>query len=78
MRPLRALVVRLAGSFGIRRASDDDIRQALESHVDLATSENIRRGMTPAEARRQALVAAGSFANAAESVREEYRLVWVE
>jgi predicted permease len=78
MRPLRALVVRLAGSFGIRRASDDDIRQELESHVDLATSENIRRGMTPAEARRQALVAAGSFANAAESVREEYRLVWVE
>ena len=78
MRPFRALVLRLAGSFGTRSASDDDTRQELESHVDLASAENVRRGMTPADARRRALVAAGSLAGSAESMREEYRFVWVE
>ena len=82
MRGLRSLVVRLAASFGIRlsgpESSDDDIRSELESHIELETAENIRRGMAPGEARRQALVAAAGLTGAAESVRQQYRFVWLE
>jgi putative ABC transport system permease protein len=82
MRRLRALLLRLAGSFGIRvprsEFSDDDIRRELESHIELHTAENIRRGMAPADARRQALVAAAGVTRAAESMREQYRFVSLE
>src|SRR5262245_55843959 len=82
MRRLRALLIRLAGSFGLQRSgaasSDDDIRSELESHVQLETAENLRRGMSPSEARRQALVAAGGLADAAESMRQQYRFDWLD
>ena len=82
MRWLRALAIRLAGSFGFPlsapEASDDDIRSELQSHVALETAENIRRGMSPTQARRQALVANAGLTNAAESMRQQYRFVWLE
>lgn len=53
---------------------DDDTRAELESHVDLATDENVRRGMPVDEARRQALIASGGVANAEEAVRDRRRL----
>lgn len=48
---------------------DDDIRD----HVERQTQENIDLGMTPEEARRQALVKFGSMA----LVREDTRAVWI-
>ena len=82
MRHLRAALARLAGSFGFLgarpEASDDDMQAELESHLQMQTAENIRRGMTPADARRQALIAAGRLTSAAESMREQYRLPWLE
>jgi predicted permease len=82
MRRLRSLLVRLAGSFGFplggAESSDDDIRSELESHIDLETSENIRRGMAPTQARRQAVVASAGLTHAAESMRQQYRFVWLE
>ncbi len=41
-------------------------------------AENIRRGMDPEEARRQALLASGGLTQAAESVRDQRRLPWIE
>ena len=77
MRPLRAALARLAGVF--RRASfDEDIRAELEAHVEIETGENIRRGMHPTEARRQALVASGGLVVAAEAVRDQRGLPWLE
>jgi predicted permease len=48
---------------------DDDIRE----HIERETQDNIDRGMTPEEARRQALIRFGSVA----LVKEDTRAVWV-
>jgi predicted permease len=77
MRHLRAALARLAGLFTGHRA-DDDLREELQSHLAMETAENIRRGMTPDEARRQALVASGGLTQAAEAVRDQRGLPWVE
>ena len=77
MRHLRAMLARLAGVFPPRRA-DDDLREELQAHLDMETAENIRRGMPPDEARRQALLASGGLTQAAEAVREQRGLPWIE
>jgi hypothetical protein len=46
MRQLRAVLARIAGFFAGHRA-DDDLQAELQSHLDLETAENIRRGMQP-------------------------------
>jgi predicted permease len=60
------------------REDDRDVRDEMEAHVALETDENIRRGMSPGEARRKALVAARGLTIAAESVREARGLPWAE
>ena len=35
------------------RSAEDDLRDELQSHIELETAENIRRGMPPEEARRR-------------------------
>ena len=77
MRYLRAALARIAGLFTGPRA-DDDLRDELQAHLDMATAENIRRGMAPEEARRQALLASGGLTMAAEAVRDQRSLPWVE
>ena len=44
----------------------------------METAENIRRGMPPEEARRQALLASGGLTQAAEAVRDQRGLPWLE
>ncbi len=77
MRHLRAALARIAGFFTGHRG-DDDLRAELQSHLDMATAENIRRGMDPDAARRLALLASGGLAQAAESVRDQRGLPWIE
>ena len=77
MRQLRTAVARLAGLFRTRRA-DDDLRDELQAHLDFETAENIRRGMRPDEARRQALLASGGLTQAAEAVRDQRGVPWME
>jgi len=77
MRQLRAALRRLAGVFTKHRA-DDDLRDELHAHLEMETAENIRRGMQPDEARRQALLAAGGLTQAAEAVRDQRGLPWIE
>jgi len=77
MRYLRAALRRLAGVFTGHRA-DDDLTEELQSHLDMETAENIRRGMDPNEARRQALLASGGLTQAAEAVRDRRGLPWIE
>ena len=48
---------------------DHDIRE----HIEQETQDNIDRGMTPEEARRQAMLAFGNVA----LVKEDTRAVWV-
>src|SRR5438874_4719828 len=77
MRHVRAALARIVGLFTGKRA-DDDLLTELEAHLEMATAENIRRGMEPNEARRRAMLAAGGLTQAAESVRDRRRLPWVD
>ena len=51
-----------------RSRGDDRLREEIESHIARQTEDNIRAGMTPAEARRHARLKFG----AVEAVRESY------
>jgi predicted permease len=68
MRPLRAALMRLGELFR-RGPRDRELEYELESHLRLHIDDNVRAGMTPDEARRQALVRLGGV----ESVKEAYR-----
>ncbi len=74
---LRMAFARLRGLFA-DRADDDDLRAELEAHLEMETEENIRRGMAPDEARRQARIASGGLTQAAESVREQRGIPFIE
>src|SRR3990170_6603917 len=77
MRHLRAALAHIAGVFTSHRA-DGDLREELQAHLDMATAENIRRGMPPDEARRQAMLASGGLTQAVEAVRDQRGLPWIE
>ena len=77
MRQIRALLARLAGMFTKNRA-DDELKEELQSHLEMETAENIRRGMSPEDARRYALVASGGLTRAVEAVRDRRGLPWLE
>ncbi len=67
MRALKRLFTRLL-NFTMRHPGDQRIREEMESHIAFQTEENIRLGMTPAEARRQARLKFGPM----EALRETY------
>ncbi|MDQ3520577.1 MAG: ABC transporter permease, partial [Gemmatimonadota bacterium] len=77
MKHLRAALARVGGAF-TGRSADDDLRDELQAHLDMETAENIRRGMRPDEARRQALLASGGVTQAVEAVRDRRGLPWIE
>ncbi len=68
MRRLRAWLLRFAGLFHKGRR-DDDLVAEIESNLQLHADENLRRGMTPEEARRQAHIQFGGV----ETMKEDYR-----
>src|SRR5258708_24252354 len=69
MRSLRASLVRLFGLFG-RRRTDGELADELSAHLDLHIEDNIRAGMTPNDARRQALIALGGLEPTRDRVRD--------
>jgi hypothetical protein len=68
MKSLRRFFARLA-SVATRRAQDERLREEIEEHIALQTEENFRAGLSPVEARRQAMLKFGGV----EAVKEEYR-----
>lgn len=68
MKALRRCLRRLAGSM-TRHSGEVRLREEIDAHLALQTAENIRAGMTPEEARRQAILKFGPV----EAVKEEYR-----
>src|SRR5688572_19812517 len=77
MRALRAWIVRVIG-FVRPGDAERDFAEELQSHVDLHVEDNLRAGMTPEEARRQALVRLGSAASIAEAHRDRRGLPAVD
>jgi predicted permease len=70
MRQLRALWLRLFG----HREAQSDFDAELESHVALHTDEGVRAGLTPEEARRQALIKLGGEEQARQAYRDRATL----
>ncbi len=68
MRQIRALWMRIRGLF-TGRPEGDDFDAELASHIDLDADEGVRAGLSPEEARRQALIRLGG----AEQTRQAYR-----
>lgn len=77
MSRLRAAMARLMGML-TRGTNDDDLRAELQSHLEMETAEYVRRGMSPDAARRKALVASGGLTLAAEAVRAQRGVPWLE
>jgi len=75
---VRAALRRVRGTIDPGSGSDDDIRAELDAHLEMATAENISRGMAPDEARRRALLDSGGLTLASEAVRDQRGLPWLE
>ncbi len=65
MRFLRRFLIRLS-NFATRRSADQRLQEEIAEHLALQTDENLRAGMPPSEARRQAALKLG----AAQAIRE--------
>src|SRR5580704_1131438 len=68
MRFLRRFIARLGNSVA-RRREDERMREEIEEHLALQTAENLRAGLSPTEARRQAVLKFG----AVEAIKGDYR-----
>jgi len=77
MRHLRAWFVRFGGFFR-RNHSEREIATEMESHLQMHIADNLRAGMSAAEARREALMKLGGVEQTKEMVRERRRLPLLE
>jgi cell division protein FtsX len=62
-------------SFFHKQQRDAELEAELAVHLELAVEENMRRGLTPEEARRQALIHFGGVEQAKEQQREARGLI---
>src|SRR5262245_25271144 len=68
MRALKRSLARLSALLTWRQ-QEQRLREELEEHIALSTEDNLRAGLSPAEARRQALLKFGSL----EATKDAYR-----
>src|SRR6202171_5580190 len=74
---LRTVTARLKGLFG-RREREHELEEELRGHLDALTEENIRRGMTPEEARYAARREFGGIEQTKERYREQRGLPFLD
>ena len=77
MKAVRRFFTRLF-STAAGRAQEERIREEIEGHIALQTEENLRAGMSPVEARRQAMLKFGGVEAMKEQYRAERGLVVIE
>jgi predicted permease len=68
MKSLRRFLKRV-GNLVTKRSQDERLSEEIEGHIALQTDENLRAGLSPVEARRQAMLKFGGV----EGMKEEYR-----
>jgi putative ABC transport system permease protein len=71
------LGLRLLGIFRARRP-EDDFAAEIESHLALHTDDGIRAGLSPEEARRQALIRLGGAEQTRQAHRERRTFPWLD
>jgi putative ABC transport system permease protein len=74
---IRVLGQRIRGLFS-RRRLDEEFQQELDTHLEMLTEENLRRGLSPEEARRTARVQLGGITQLRETNREIWGFPWIE
>ena len=77
MRSLRAWVTRLRGLFK-KELRERELSAEMESHLQLHIEDNLRAGMSPAQARREALMKLGGIEQTKENYRERRGLPLLE
>src|SRR6266436_5576282 len=77
MRAFRAWLLRLGAMFR-REPGDTELREELASHLQMHIDDNVRAGMTPGDARREALMKLGGVPQTEERVRERRGLPMLE
>jgi predicted permease len=77
MRSVRAWFHRIAGLFK-KESREREISAEMESHLVMHIEDNLRAGMRPEEARRQALIKLGGVEQTKESCRERRGLPLLE
>jgi predicted permease len=61
-----------------RGRRDRELDEELAFHLEMATQENLRRGLTPEEARRQAYLRLGGVAQVREATRDARGIRWFD
>ena len=77
MKSLRRFFARLA-SLATRRAQDERLKEEIEEHLSLQIAENLRAGLSPVEARRQAMLKFGGVEAMKQDYRAERGLLFIE
>ena len=77
MRQLQAWLLRLGGLFQ-KDQRDAEFSSELESHLQMHIDDNLRLGMTPDEARRQAMIQFGGIESSKEAYRDQRGLPVLE
>ncbi|HEX4378489.1 MAG TPA: ABC transporter permease, partial [Candidatus Acidoferrum sp.] len=78
MRGIRAWFLRLRNFLHRDNGAENDFAAEMLSNLQLHIDENLRRGMSPEEARREALMRLGGVAQTEEMVRDRRSLPWLE
>jgi hypothetical protein len=76
MNSMRRAWMRLRGTLS-REGLDNDLANEMETHILMQTEDNLRRGMSPQEARRGALLKFGGVDQTREAYRDQrgFRLI---
>jgi putative ABC transport system permease protein len=77
VKSLRRFLARLS-NFATSRRADERLQAEIEEHLALQIEENLRAGLTPPEARRQAKVKFGSTETVMEDYQAERGLPFIE
>src|SRR5678816_2238899 len=77
MRRLREWIARFGGLFDKER-KDRELEEEIESHLQFYIEDNLQSGMTPQEARRQAMIKLGGIDSTKEAYRDQRGLPLLE
>src|SRR5205823_3343162 len=77
MKSLRRFLTRVFNS-AARHAQEERLREEITEHIALQTEENLRAGLSPMQARRQAMLKFGGVEAVKEDYRAERRLLPIE
>jgi len=77
MRALRRFLHRVVNAV-TTQAQEERLREEIEGHLALQTEENLRAGLSPVEARRQAMLKFGGVEAMKEDYRAERGLVFID